>query len=379
MTEHINNNDKKHTYFVTGGGTGGHIYPAVAVAFALQKEPDTEKVFYVGNPNNLEKKIAEDKVFDFLDVDISAMPRTVSFDFVKWSFQLLFATAKAAGYIFKYKPSLIFGTGGYVSAPMLFAGVLTGTPIVLHECDAIPGKVSKLLAPYAKFVSIAFESAKDQLKSNNIKFNGNPIREEFSSTDRYHARQVWKLKDRLTIMVMGGSQGAKKLNSVIVQNLKKLFKKYDIQIIHQTGLKNYDETVKELKKVYPNYTENSQYIIRPYFKKMYLPMLASDIAVSRAGSLSISEICASGLASILIPYPYAAADHQRKNAKEMEELGAALYLDDSECTPEALMEKLEELINDTQKMIALQNNAKKLVRKDATNDIVQQIKEILNK
>ena len=235
------------------------------------------------------------------------------------------------------------------------------------------------MAPYAKFVSIAFESAKEQLKSNNIKFNGNPIREEFSSTDRYHARQIWKLKDRLTIMVMGGSQGAKKLNSVIVQNLKKLFKKYDIQIIHQTGLKNYDDTVKELKKVYPNYTENSQYIIRPYFKKMYLPMLASDIAVSRAGSLSISEICASGLASILVPYPYAAADHQRKNAKEMEELNAALYLDDTDCTAEALMEKLEELINNTQKMIELQNNAKKLVRKDATKDIVGQIKEVLNK
>lgn len=378
MTEHINDN-KKYTYFVTGGGTGGHIYPAVAVGDALKKEADTKKVFYVGNPNNLEKKIAEDKVFDFLNVNISAMPRTLSFDFIKWCFQLILATIVSVGYIFKYKPNLVFGTGGYVSAPMLFAGILTRTPIVMHECDAVPGKVSKLLAPYAKVVSIAFESAKEQLKSDNIKFNGNPIREEFSSTDRYHARQTWKLKDRLTIMVMGGSQGAKKLNSVIVQNLKRLFKKYDIQIIHQTGIKNYDDTVKELKKVYPNYTENSQYIIRPYFKKMYLPMLASDIAISRAGSLSISEICASGLASILVPYPYAAADHQRKNAKEMEELGAALYLDDKDCTPDALMEKLEELIKDTQKMINIQNNAKKLVRKNATKDIVAQIKELLNK
>ncbi len=376
MTEHTN---KKYTYFVTGGGTGGHIYPAVAVGFALQKEPDTKKVFYVGNPNNLEKKIAEDKVFDFLGVNISGMPRTISFDFVKWSLQLFAATLKSVGYILKYKPSLVFGTGGYVSSPMLFAAVLTGTPIVIHECDAIPGKVSKLLAPYAKAVSVAFESSKDGLKSDKIQINGNPIREEFLSTDRYNARKKWNLKDRLTIMVMGGSQGAKKLNSVIVQNLKRLFKKYDIQIIHQTGLKNYDDTVKELKKVYPNYTENSQYIIRPYFKKMYLPMLASDIAVSRAGSLSISEICVSGLASILVPYPYAAADHQRKNAKEMEELNAALYLDDKDCTPDALMEKLEELINDTQKMITLQNNAKKLVKKDATKNIVQQIKHVLSK
>ena len=260
---------------------------------------------------------------------------------------------------------------------MLFAGILTNTPVVIHECDAVAGKVTKLIAPFAKSVSCAFESATENIKSNNLHVNGNPVREEFLSIDRYHARQKWNLKDKLTIMVMGGSQGAKKINSVLVQCLKKIFKKYDVQIIHQTGLKNYDETVKELKKVYPVYTENSQYIVRPYFKKMYLPMIASDIAVSRAGSLSISEICVSGLASVLIPYPYAAADHQRKNAKEMEELGASLYLDDADCTPEAFMEKLEEVINNTQKMIELQNNAKKLVKYDATKNIVEQIKAVV--
>ncbi len=371
-------NNKTKVYFVTGGGTGGHIYPAVAVGFALQKEADTDKVYYVGNPDNLEKKIAEDKVFDdFLPVDITALPRAFSFDFIKWSFKLTWATVKSIGYILKYRPNLIFGTGGYVSAPMLFAGILTGTPVVIHECDAIAGKVTKFVAPFAKSVSVAFESAKEKIKSDKIYVNGNPIREEFSSTDRYHARQEWNLKDKLTIMVMGGSQGAKKINTVLVQCLKDLFKKYDIQIIHQTGLKNYDETVKELKKIYPHYTENSQYLIRPYFKKMYLPMLASDIAVSRAGSLSISEICASGLASLLIPYPYASADHQRKNAKEMEEEGAALYLDDTECTKEAFMEKLEEIINDTQKMIELQNNAKRLVKYDATTNIVEQIRAVV--
>ncbi len=375
MSETIDN--KKKVYFVTGGGTGGHIYPAVAVGNALQKEPDTEKVFYVGNPDNLEKKIADEKVFDFLPVSITGMPRTISLDFVKWAIKLVLSTAKSVYYIFKYSPSLIFGTGGYVSAPMLFAGILTRTPVVIHECDAIPGKVTKLIAPYASSVSVAFESAKENIKSDKIYYNGNPVREEFSTVDRFKARQKWNLKDKLTIMVMGGSQGAKKINTVLINSIKNLFKKYDIQIIHQTGLKNYDETIKELKKIYPEYTENSQYVIRPYFKKMYLPMIASDIAVSRAGSLSISEICVSGLASILIPYPYAAADHQRKNAREMEELGASLYLDDSECTVESFTEKLEELINNTQKMIELQNNAKALVKTNATKNIIEQIKAVL--
>ena len=377
MSETIDN--KKKVYFVTGGGTGGHIYPAVAVGNALQKETDTEKVYYVGNPDNLEKKVADEKVFEFLPVSITAMPKTMSFDFIKWGFKLTCATLKSIGYILKYKPSLIFGTGGYVSAPMLFAGILTRTPVVIHECDAIAGKVTKAIAPYASSISVAFECVIVDIKSDKIHYNGNPVREEFSTVDRYHARQQWNLKDKLTIMVMGGSQGAKKLNTVLVNSIKNLFKKYDIQIIHQTGLKNYDETVKELKKIYPEYTENSQYIIRPYFKKMYLPMIASDIAVSRAGSLSISEICVSGLASILIPYPYASADHQRKNAREMEELGASLYLDDTDCTVESFTEKLEELINDTQKMIELQNHAKALVKTDATKNIVEQIKAVLNK
>lgn len=375
MTEDIN---KKKVYFVTGGGTGGHIYPAVAVGKALEKESDTEKIYYVGNPDNLEKRIADDKVFDFLDVKISGMPRRFGLDFLKWGFQLFCATMKSVSYIMKYRPSLVFGTGGYVSAPVLFASILTNTPFVIHECDAIPGMVSKLVAPFAKSVSLAFEISKEAIKAKNIQVNGNPIREEFLNIDRYNARQALHLKDRLTIVVMGGSQGAKKLNTVLVHSLKNLFKKYDIQIIHQTGLKNYDETIRELKKVYPNYTENSYYMVRPYFKKMYLPMIASDIAVSRAGSLSISEICVSGLASILVPYPFAAADHQRKNAKEMEAENASIYLDDRECTPEHFTEKLESLINDTQKMIELQNNAKKLVKYNATDNIIKQIKEALS-
>lgn len=374
MTEDINN---KKVYFITGGGTGGHIYPAVAVGNALKKEDDTKEIYYIGNPDNLEKRIAEDKNFNFLDVNVTGMPRKMSLDIFKWGFQLIFSTLKSVGYILKYRPDVVFGTGGYVSAPTLFAAVLTRTPIVIHECDAIPGVVSKIVAPFAKSVSLAFEASKNNVKSENLKVNGNPIREEFVQTNRQQAREELSLKDRLTIVVMGGSQGAKKLNITLVHSLKKLFKKHDIQIIHQTGLKNYDETIRELKKVYPHYTENSNYLIRPYFKKMYLPLVASDIAVSRAGSLSISEICISGLASILVPYPFAAADHQRKNAREMEELNAALYLEDDDCTEETFCEKLESLINDSHRMIEIQNNAKSLVKYDATGNIVKQIKDAI--
>lgn len=371
------NGDTKHTYFITGGGTGGHIYPAVAVADALLKEADTQGIYYIGNPENLEKKIADSKGFEFLNVNVAGMPRVCGFCLIKWCFELLVSTVKSIGYIFKYKPSLIFGTGGYVSAPMLFAGVLTRTPIVIHDCDAAPGIVSKSIAPFAKSVSTAFEVSKNVLDSKNVFVNGNPTREEFSLYNRQSAREKLGLKDRLTITVTGGSQGAKKINFTLINSLKELFSNYNIQIIHQTGQKNYDEVVAELKKVYPEYAENSCYIVAPYFDEMYLQLIASDIAVSRSGSLSISEICSAGVASILIPYPYAAADHQRKNAREMENCKAAIYLDDNYCTAEALREKLELLINNPQKMIALQDSAKSLAKPHATKNILEQIKSAI--
>lgn len=371
--------DTNQTYFITGGGTGGHVYPAVAIADALLKEPDTQDIYYVGNPENLEKKIAETKGFKFLDVNVTGMPRRCGLCIIKWGFDLLVSTIKSLGYILKYRPSLIFGTGGYVSAPMIFAGIMTKTPIVIHDCDAAPGIVSKTAAPYVNSISVAFEVSKDALDSRKIFVNGNPVREEFASFDRKSARELFGLKNKLTIMVMGGSQGAKKLNSTLVNCLKDLFLKYDMQVIHQTGQKNYDAVIEQLNEVYPEYEENPDYVLAPYFDEMYLPLIASDIAVSRAGSLSISEICSAGVASILVPYPHAAADHQRKNAREMEALNAAIYLDDNDCSPESLSEKLETLINNSQKMMELQNEALSLSKPFATQNIVNQIKDALKK
>ena len=149
----------KCIYFVTGGGTGGHIYPAMAVAAALREQNDTEQIYYVGNPENLEKSIAENAGYTFLDVNVSGMPRKISIKLIKWTFNLFFSSLKSVYYILKYKPQLVFGTGGYVSAPALFAAVFTHTPFVIHDCDVCPGIVSRIFAPYAKSVSLAFEGA----------------------------------------------------------------------------------------------------------------------------------------------------------------------------------------------------------------------------
>ncbi len=359
------------TYFVTGGGTGGHIYPAVAVADALVAGGD--RVYYVGNKSNLEYDIVSDKGYKFLSVNVHGMPRRLSFELVKWVFQLGFAVLKNIFYIIKYKPDAVFGTGGYVSAPSLIAAKILGKPYMMHDCDAQPGLVTRKLSLYAKAVSVAFESANKFIKNKNIYVNGNPIRPAFKTLSKLEARKSLGLEDRLSLCIMGGSQGARTINDAAVALLKKLSEEYGLQIIFQTGKKNFERVVEQIVQVYPDYEKNPAIIVRPYFEDMVSVLKSSDIAISRAGSLSLSELEAAGVASILIPYPHAAADHQRKNAKYMLEKGASLYLEDDETNEGTLGELILSLVTDEEKRKTMQQNALSLAKYDGVEKIAEQL------
>lgn len=367
---------KKYTYFITGGGTGGHIYPAIAIAEALRKDETTKDIYYIGNPNNLEYGIVKKAHFKFLPIKVSGMPRKIGWDFIKWGIELELANWKALYYLWRFKPDAILGTGGYVSAPALMASNLSKTPYMIHDCDAQPGMVSKFVAPMAKQVSLAFEDSASYIRSNNISINGNPIREQFKTLTKEQARQNMNLENKTTITIMGGSQGAKSIDDATIQCLKQIFEKYDVQVIFQTGAKHYENTVKALEEVYPEFEHNKNLVIKPYFDDMVTALKATDIAISRAGSLSLSEICACGIAPILIPYPYAAADHQRKNAKSLLNKNACLYLEDKETTGETLLEKLDELLSDPEKLASIQANTRALAKLDATQTIVEQLKKV---
>ncbi len=313
-------------YFVTGGGTGGHIYPALAIADELTE--DGAKVYYVGNK-----------------------------------------------YIKKYKPEAVFATGGYVSAPMIFACRITKTPYVMHDCDAMPGLVTRKLSRRAKYVTLAFDKAKKYIPNKRTIITGNPIRAQFKTLSKEKAREELGLDNAtLTVAIMGGSQGAKSINSAAVEVLKELTQELGLQVIFQTGKKNYDEITEYLKQIYPAWEQDKNLIIRPYFDNMISVLKSSDIVVSRAGSLSISEICASNLAPILVPYPYAAADHQRKNAKTMLENGACIYIEDAELDPNTLRNTILELINNPIKISYLKQNSSYLAKPDATKEIAGLVK-----
>ncbi|MDD3594711.1 MAG: undecaprenyldiphospho-muramoylpentapeptide beta-N-acetylglucosaminyltransferase [Candidatus Gastranaerophilales bacterium] len=359
---------------LAGGGTGGHIYTAVAVGRELLEDPEVKKIYYVGNPTNLEKTVVDDENFIFLPITISGMPRKIGLGLFKWMFQLFFAVMDCLKYFKRIKPDCILGTGGYVSGPALIAGKMLKIPYMLHDSDACPGIVTRKMANGAKVVSIAFEQAKDYLKGANVKFNGNPVRSTFSALDRKECREELALaQDKFTVLVMGGSQGAQSINKAICECLDELIIDYNMQFIHQTGFKNYEVYMDSLSSELRN---NPAYIVKPYFENMAVPLGAADLVVARAGSLSISEFNICALPSILIPYPYAANDHQRFNAKAMEETGASIMLDDKLCDRDNLKEIIVDLYVNRDKLLLMKEKNIEIAKDHATKTIAKQLKDM---
>ena len=367
MTENSNN-----VYFITGGGTGGHIYPALAVADALKDA----KVYYVGNKRNMEHELATKKGYKFLHVSISGMPRKLNPKFFIWGIKLIKSIIRSIRYIKKYKPKAVFATGGYVSAPMIFACIITKTPYMMHDCDAMPGLVSRKLSKRAKYVSLAFEKAKRFIPNKKAIVTGNPIREGFSTITKTQAKLDMGFTNALTLCIMGGSQGARAINNTSIELIKEFSQELGLQVIFQTGKKNYDYVIENIQKIYPTFEQNKNLVIKPYFDDMITVLKASDIVISRAGSLSLSEICASEVAPILIPYPYAAANHQRANAKYLLEMGACIYLEEKDLDPNKLREIIVQLVENPIKINYLKQNSSHLAKFNATEKIVELLKSL---
>ena len=369
--------DKKKVFFITGGATGGHIYPALSVIESLLQEEEKNEVFYLGNKNKLEGDIiGKIKNVGFLNIEFRAMPRKIGFEFFAWSFQLFFCTIKSMYFIFKYKPLVIFATGGYVSAAPLIAGIVTHKKIIMHDCDAKPGLVSKVLSPFADKMTVVFEEQKKYLKCQNIFVTGNPVRKSFFCLNKQEVFKKNNLEEKMTIFAFGGSQGASTINIAVVNILEELLSQFDVNFVFQTGKKNFDNVINEIKNIFPSYKNFKNLIIRPYFDNIDEILTMSSISISRSGSLSLSEICASKTASILVPYPFAANNHQFFNAKIMQQKQASVIIEDKDLEPKKLKTVLFDLISDPSKIENMQNNAFKLAKPEALNRIVDLIKSL---
>lgn len=365
-----------------GGGTAGHINPALAIAGYLKdKEPGTE-ILYVGKKGGMEERLVKNAGFDFSGINITGFSRLRNLEGFKKNIStikyLVESIIQSKKIIQKFSPDICIGTGGYVSGPVLWAASSLKIPIVIHEQNAFPGITTKLLSKRATKVMLAVDDSKKYL-SKKTKFivTGNPVRKEIIMASKKEARKTLNLDNRPVVLSFGGSLGAKKLNEAIKDLLIDVSKDDRFQHIHAYG-QNGKWFVSELSKNGVNIKKHKNFDVREYIDDMSTCLAAADLVISRAGAISLSEIEVQGKASILIPSPNVSENHQYHNAMVLVNNGAANIIEESYLSGEKLIKLVNEMLLNKDELSKYRRNALKLAIIDANDRIYKVIKEVIN-
>lgn len=360
---------------ISGGGTGGHIYPAIAIAHALKElVPDVELLF-VGAKGRMEMEKVPEAGYKIKGLWISGFQRSLSPRNLLFPVKLLYSMYKARKIVQEFQPNVVVGVGGYASGPTLKAAQYHEVPTVIQEQNSYAGVTNKLLAEKASIVCVAYDGLENYFPAEKLVVTGNPVRKDILdiSGKKEEAAKFFKLDpNKKTILVIGGSLGARTINESIDEGFDKIIRK-NVQLIWQTG-KNYYKIAK--KADFRHQTNNIR--ITDFIKRMDLAYAMADIVISRAGALSISELCLVHKPAILVPSPNVAEDHQTKNANALSEKGAAMVVKDSESRT-VLVDKAIELLNNEPAKAALVNSIKGLGRPNAARDIALQILKVVGR
>jgi len=364
---------------ITGGGTGGHINPALAIAQKVKNENPSDHVLYVGSKNSLESELVPKEGFEFKAVTAKYFKRKLTLDNIK----TLFASAKgiieSVKIINEFKPNIVVGTGGYVSGPVVFAAHLKRIPTMILEQNVFPGITNRLLSRIADVVGISFEEAKKYFPQNaqeKLIMVGNPVRNDIISTDRRKSRTRYNLKpDDVFIYSFGGSGGQISLNEAIIDVIKKYNGKQNVKILHVTGKMHYDSFMAELNR---NIKLEKNIEIKDYMYEAPTALSASDVVIGSAGAITIAEITAIGVPSILIPKTYTAENHQEYNARALEKEGAALVILEKDLNGKTLLKSIEEVIENKSRLNTMALNSKRLGNFDVENKIYATMMALIN-
>ncbi|MGI6225454.1 MAG: undecaprenyldiphospho-muramoylpentapeptide beta-N-acetylglucosaminyltransferase [Peptococcales bacterium] len=359
----------------TGGGTGGHVYPALALAKKIIDNGG--EVLYVGTSKGLEAKIVPEAGIPFDTIEVEGWQRKFSLQALRTGIKAFKGVAQAFNIARKFKPQLIVGTGGYVCGPVVFAGSILQIPTIIHEQNALPGITNKILARIVNKIMITFPSSEKYFPdSQKIVLTGLPVREVIFQVDKKEAIEFFGLDPKkLTLLVSGGSRGAKSINTTFAGIYPKLLKLPNLQIIHITGEDGYDYMLKELANHGIELGKFGNLILRPYLYEMEYGLKAADFCVGRAGATFIAEITAIGLPAILIPYPYAAENHQEYNARTLVENGGAVMILDKNLNGDVLLDVIDDLINDSVRLQDMSKNMKKAGNPDSLAKIMKVIEQ----
>lgn len=359
----------KPKFIISGGGTGGHIYPAIAIADELKSCFPEAEFLFVGAKDRMEMEKVPQAGYHIQGLWISGLQRSLSLQNLAFPLKLISSLRKSREILKGFKPDIAIGTGGYASAPLLRMASAKGIPCLIQEQNSHAGITNKWLGNKVQTICVAYRGMEKFFPSEKIKFTGNPVRQDLLdiSLKTEEAIQFFKLdKGRKTLLVLGGSLGARRINELIEKSLP-IFERNNLQVIWQCG-KFYEETYKNKG------TENVK--VHPFLNRMDLAYAAADFIISRAGALSVSELCLVGKPVIFIPSPNVAEDHQTKNAQSVSEMGAAILIKENDL--DSSFEQLfSELVSSEKQQKLLSENIKKLARPNATKDIVEEIKKLL--
>ncbi len=355
---------------VSGGGTGGHIYPALTIVRAIQKRIPDAEFLYVGTKDGLEADIVPKEGIAFETVNIRGFKRSLTSENFLRGAQAFGGVMKAMGVVRRFHPDVAIGTGGYVCGPILLAASLMGVPTLIQEQNVMPGITNRLLSRFVSCIAMGTKEAAQYFPKGKRVFTGNPIREEVLKARSGEGRELFGLNPKAkTVLVSGGSRGARSINKAMIGVLAHYAGRDGVQFLHVTGKAGYEDTMAQLQEAGVDVSASGNLFVEPYLYNMPQALACADVAVFRAGAIGIAELTARGVPSVLIPYPFAAANHQEMNARAIVAAGAARMILDRELTAERLLSVLAELLSEDAKLRRMAKSAKRLGRPQAADEI----------
>lgn len=368
---------------ISGGGTGGHINPALAIAQMLRENYKDAVIEYVGTKRGLETKLVPREGYKLHTVKVRGFSRSLSPVNIDAAIKAVTSVWEAKRIIKEFKPDIVIGTGGYVCWPVLKAAARMGIPTAVHEQNAVVGMTVKMLAKYVDKVMISFEESRELFDCpEKLVLTGNPIKPEMLRANASESRKKLGLcEDTPMILSYGGSLGAMMINRNVLEVIEHFSEKNDVYHIHATGRGEWQEIKSKL--IERGYTDHTDYVtkgkitVREYIYDMPELLSAADIVISRAGAMTIAEIAALGKAAVMIPSPNVTNNHQYKNAHVLEKAGGAILIQEKDLTPKVLANALSELINDREKLQSLKNNVRQFAVTDSLERVEKVVKELL--
>lgn len=354
---------------MSGGGTGGHIYPSIAIAEEIRKRHPDAEILFVGTEHGMEKKIVPANGYPIRYITVSGFDRRHPAKNIKVLNDLRKGMGEAKKILKSFRPDLVIGTGGYVCGPVVRSACQLGIPSYIHEQNAFPGLTNKLLSKKADRVFLAFEDARQHFKvKNEPVITGNPVRKAFAEAARDESRERLGIApDEFVILGFGGSLGARRINEVMMEVAEHFASRQNIRIFFTTG-RSYYQAIMEGKHPEANHITYLEYI-----DDMPVYLGACDIAVTRSGALTVSEITAAGRASIMIPSPNVTDNHQFYNAKVVADRGGAVLIEEKDLAEGQVPQMIEKLINDGEKLVSMEEAAAAIGRTDAARIICDTI------